>query len=147
MGGYGKRPLWQWVVIYAVIGLVVYGAIYYFVLAPKGGYNFSPSSYTPPSTAPTTESQGTPSATAAKNAVRIANFKFSPAALTVKAGDSVTWTNSDSAGHSATADNKSFDTGVLAQGKSGTTTFSKAGTFTYYCSVHPMMKGTITVTP
>lgn len=35
--GYGKRPLWQWVLIYVVVGAVVYGLIYYFVLAKKGG--------------------------------------------------------------------------------------------------------------
>ena len=35
--GYGKRPLWQWVVIYLVVAAVVYGLIYYFVLAKKGG--------------------------------------------------------------------------------------------------------------
>ncbi len=39
-GGYGKRPLWQWIVIYLVVGLIVYGLIYYFVLAKRvGGYN------------------------------------------------------------------------------------------------------------
>lgn len=37
--GYGKRPMWQWVLIYLVIGVVVYGAIYYLFLAKKGGYN------------------------------------------------------------------------------------------------------------
>ena len=35
---YGKKPLWQWVVIYLIIGVVVYAAIYYFVIAQKGGY-------------------------------------------------------------------------------------------------------------
>jgi flagellar basal body-associated protein FliL len=40
--GYGKRPLWQWIVIYLVIGAIVYGLIYYFVFAKKGGYNYSP---------------------------------------------------------------------------------------------------------
>lgn len=35
---YGKRPLWQWLVIYLVIGGIIYAAIYYFILAPKGGY-------------------------------------------------------------------------------------------------------------
>ncbi len=44
--GYGKRPLWQWVVIYLVVGIVVYGLIYYFVLTKKGGYS-SPNSATP----------------------------------------------------------------------------------------------------
>lgn len=39
--GYGKRPLWQWIVLYVVIGGIVYGLIYYFVLAKRGGYNYS----------------------------------------------------------------------------------------------------------
>ncbi|HSX19117.1 MAG TPA: hypothetical protein VLE91_03200 [Candidatus Saccharimonadales bacterium] len=38
-GGYGKRPLWQWILIYAVVGFVIYGAVYYFFLAKKGGYS------------------------------------------------------------------------------------------------------------
>lgn len=37
--GYGKRPVWQWVLIYLVVGAIVYGLIYYFVLAKDGGYN------------------------------------------------------------------------------------------------------------
>ena len=41
--GYSKRPLWQWIVIYLIVGVVVYGLIYYFVLAKKGGYG-APSS-------------------------------------------------------------------------------------------------------
>lgn len=36
--GYGKRPLWQWIVIYLIIGGLVYAAIYYFVIAKRGGY-------------------------------------------------------------------------------------------------------------
>lgn len=39
--GYGRRPLWQWIVIYIVIGGIVYGAIYYFAFAKKGGYGAS----------------------------------------------------------------------------------------------------------
>lgn len=93
-------------------------------------------------TSPTSEAA---QATTGQTAVTIQNFAFSPATLTVKVGDKVTWTNKDSAGHSATADDGSFDTGVLAQGQSGSITFSKAGTYTYHCSVHPMMKGTIIV--
>ncbi len=49
--GYGKRPLWQWIVLYIVIGIVIYGLIYYFVLAKKGGYSNSggtPSTQTAP---------------------------------------------------------------------------------------------------
>ena len=62
--GYGKRPLWQWVVIYAVIGLVVYGAIYYLILRGNNGYNYSQSSkqYSLPS-----PSQTNPAASVATN--------------------------------------------------------------------------------
>jgi len=42
MAGYGRRPMWQWILIYVVIGIIVYGLIYYFVLAPKGS---TPDSY------------------------------------------------------------------------------------------------------
>lgn len=48
--GYGKRPLWQWILIYAVVGIVIYGLIYYFVFAKKGGINYNASP--PASTAP-----------------------------------------------------------------------------------------------
>ncbi len=79
------------------------------------------------------------------NTVQIKNFSFSPSASTVKKGVTVTFTNSDSVGHTVTADDGSFDTGNINSGASQTITFSKAGTFTYHCSVHPTMKGTITV--
>lgn len=85
------------------------------------------------------------SPTLAKNAVSIRDFGFSPATLTVKVGDKVTWTNQDAVGHSATADDNSFDTGILQQGQSGSTSFTKAGTYTYHCSVHPSMRATIIV--
>lgn len=41
ISGYGKRPVWQWVLLYLVVGGVIYGLIYYFVFAKKGGYNYS----------------------------------------------------------------------------------------------------------
>ncbi len=47
-GGYGKRPLWQWVAIYVVLGLIVYGLIYYFVFGKKGGYNAQTAQYPSP---------------------------------------------------------------------------------------------------
>jgi hypothetical protein len=48
--GYGKRPIWQWVLIYVVIAAIVYFAIYKLFLAPKGGYSSSGSNYSAPST-------------------------------------------------------------------------------------------------
>lgn len=50
---YGKRPLWQWILIYVVIGAIVYGLIYYFVLAKKGVINYGS---TPAPSTPTTQS-------------------------------------------------------------------------------------------
>jgi plastocyanin len=104
---------------------------------------------TTPTTAPQTDQNSTAPSTgtqsASQNNIEIKNFAYSPKTLTVKIGDTVTWTNQDSAPHSATADDKSFDTGLLSKGQSGSVTFKKAGTFTYFCSAHPNMKATITV--
>jgi plastocyanin len=137
---YGKQSKGKLVAIYIVIAIVVYGAIYYFFIAKKGGF-----SAVMQQTSQLTPATSAAPATTAENPIQISNFSFSPSSLTVKAGDTVTWTNADSVGHSATADDKSFDTGIIDTGKSGTATFTKAGTFTYHCSVHPSMKGTIIV--
>ncbi len=142
--GYNKRPLWQWILLYVVIGAIVYGLFYYFVLAKKGGYNYSTGN-TQQTQTPNQQISPTAQAPATKNAIEIANFAYSPATVTVKVGEAVTWTNQDSAGHNATSDDKSFDTGVLDTGKSRTVAFNKAGTYTYHCSVHPSMHGTIIV--
>jgi plastocyanin len=82
---------------------------------------------------------------AASTGVTISDFKFSPAGVTVNVGDTVTWSNAGPTGHSATANDGSFDTGILQKGSSGSHTFSQAGTFSYFCKPHPFMKGTITV--
>jgi plastocyanin len=82
---------------------------------------------------------------AADSAVTIAGFAFTPATVTIQVGDSVTWTNEDSAPHTATAGDGSFDTGQLANGASGTATFDTAGTFAYVCSIHPQMTGSVVV--
>src|SRR5438105_3098224 len=50
---YGKRPLWQWVVLYLIIGAIVYGLIYYLVFAKKGGYNYNQTAQTPTQPQPT----------------------------------------------------------------------------------------------
>jgi len=85
------------------------------------------------------------SARAANHIVRIAGHAFSPANLTIAAGDSVTFVNEDGAPHTATANNGSFDTGRLGRGDSATLTFNSAGTFDYFCAVHPSMTAQLTV--
>jgi LPXTG-motif cell wall-anchored protein len=82
---------------------------------------------------------------AASGGVTIADFSFSPGSLTINPGDTVTWVNNGPTPHSATANNGSFNTGILKAGQSGSHTFDQAGTFTYYCQPHPFMKGTIVV--
>jgi plastocyanin len=57
----------------------------------------------------------------------------------------VTWINQDSAPHTATADDGRFDTGTLEQGRLNSETFKQAGTHTYFCEVHPTMRGTVEV--
>jgi LPXTG-motif cell wall-anchored protein len=75
----------------------------------------------------------------------ISDFQFAPATITIHVGDTITWTNDGPSPHSATANNRSFDTGVLKKGQSGSHTFTQAGTFTYFCTVHPFMHGTVVV--
>lgn len=77
--------------------------------------------------------------------VDIADFKFVPPMVTVKAGGKVTWTNSDTAPHTATAADM-FDTGTLNKGDSKTLTLPKRGSYSYICSFHVFMKGTVVVT-
>ncbi len=76
----------------------------------------------------------------------IKDFSFEPATVSVKVGETVVFTNLDSAVHTATADEGPFDSGDLRKGQSFTFTADKPGTYTYFCMPHPYMKGTIEVT-
>lgn len=84
-------------------------------------------------------------ARAATHTVTIEGFAFRPANLTISAGDTVTFVNNDGAPHTATADNGSFDTGRLSRNASASLTFNSTGTTSYFCAIHPSMKGSITV--
>lgn len=84
---------------------------------------------------------GSPAATggtAGAKTVTINNFEFAPETLEVKVGDTITVDNKDSAEHTVTAMDKSFDTGRFAAGTK-TFTVTKAGRFEYVCTVHPFM--------
>lgn len=76
--------------------------------------------------------------------VDIKDFKFKPPSVTVTAGSEVTFTNDDSALHTATLDG-TFDTANLKQGDAKPVTFDEAGTYDYICDIHPFMKGTVFV--
>lgn len=80
--------------------------------------------------------------------VDITNFAYSPATIKIKVGDTVTWTNNDTTRHDVMADEESSDapaSELLSKGQSYSFTFKKAGTYTYHCSPHPNMTGTVIV--
>jgi plastocyanin len=99
--------------------------------------------------AATTEAGGNgpaPSGEAERSAkVEIVEYTYGPDPVTVQAGGKVIWLNQDTAPHTATADDGSFDTGTLERGKLKSETFKQAGTFAYHCEIHPEMHGTVEV--
>jgi len=77
--------------------------------------------------------------------VKIDNFSFGPAELTVPVGSTVTWTNHDDIPHTVVSTDKVFKSKVLDTGEKFSFTFSSAGTFPYFCSIHPKMTGKVVV--
>lgn len=77
--------------------------------------------------------------------VGIARFVFDPAQVEIFVGDSITWTNSDAAPHTATAEDKTWDTGRLARSRSARITFDAPGEYPYVCAYHRHMKGIVVV--
>jgi plastocyanin len=82
---------------------------------------------------------------AANVAVKIDNFVFGPQAITVPVGTTVTWTNSDDIPHTAVSTDGVFKSKVMDTDEKFSYTFTKAGTYSYYCSVHPKMTGQVVV--
>ena len=82
---------------------------------------------------------------AATHTIVIEGAAFVPSTLTVKRGDRVVWVNKDPFPHTATAQDRSFDSRVIAANKSWTFTAKKAGEFPYACKLHPTMKATLIV--
>ena len=102
----------------------------------------TPTATSPVGTPKTTQAAATPGAQGAS--VEIKNFAFEPKAVTIKVGQTVTWTNQDSAAHTVAGDG-GIDSGDLPKGKSYSKTFDAEGTFDYHCSIHPQMKGQVIV--
>jgi plastocyanin len=96
--------------------------------------------------APSAPSVPASGSTGAAVQVSMAGLEFAPAVIEVKVGESVDWINDDSVGHTVTALDGSFNSGVMGVGDSFTQTFETPGTFDYLCAIHPTMKGTVTVT-
>ncbi len=77
--------------------------------------------------------------------VKIDNFSFGPATLTVPAGTTITWTNRDDIPHTVVSTDGVFKSKVLDTDEKFTFTFSKAGAYPYFCSIHPKMTGKVIV--
>jgi plastocyanin len=96
---------------------------------------------------------GSPSVTASNNdqasaanaAVKIDNFVFGPQTITVPAGTTVTWTNGDDIPHTAVSTDGVFKSKVLDTDEKFSYTFARAGTYSYYCTIHPKMTGQVVV--
>lgn len=88
-------------------------------------------------------------AAAATQQVMMQDYAFSPAALTVRVGDTVTWMQHDEAPHDVvtTSAPVAFRSPRLSSGQSWSYTFQQPGTYSYYCSVHPDMRASVTVLP
>jgi len=93
----------------------------------------------------TTPTESTTPDSNSTTTVEIRNNAFIPAQLNVAPGTTVTFVNRDSVPHTATSDNKLFDSGELAPGASYPVVFDGAGTVTYHCKLHPEMRGSIVV--
>jgi plastocyanin len=113
---------------------------------PQQGYALeSPAPYQsfyPPSVAPPT---AMPTAPATTTDVTASDDKFAPATLTIAPGTTVRWTNKGSHKHTVTSATGAWDSGDLATDQTFTATFTRTGTFEYFCRHHKDMKGTIVV--
>jgi len=113
----------------------------------------APPAASPPSASPSMPSMTPPPSAAAgpagapvsSNAVMIQNFAFAAPTVIVKVGTTVTWTNGDEDPHTVTAIGGPFHSPTLTNGARFTYTFTTVGTFTYMCTIHPYMHGSVVV--
>jgi plastocyanin len=80
-----------------------------------------------------------------ESAIKIDNFVFSPTTVTVPVGSTVRWTNHDDIPHNVVSEDKSFKSKVMDTDENFSYTFTKPGTYNYFCSIHPRMTGKIVV--
>jgi plastocyanin len=97
--------------------------------------------------APGASTTSVPVVSGSEAKVEISGFAFNPATVTIKVGETITWTNLDTAAHTIAASDNSWSSGNVAKGASFSHTFETAGSFDYICGIHPSMKGTVIVQP
>ena len=151
-----RSPRYQ----FPLLSLLIVGVLFF--LAACGGSSgttATPTATTAPAAPTATTAPAAPTATTAPTGATktvtittdsSGTFAFSPASLTISVGTTVVWKNMTGAPHTVTSDDgTSFDSGtanpIAAQSGTYQFTFTKAGTFTYHCSIHPFMKAKIIV--
>ncbi|MEK7570861.1 MAG: cupredoxin domain-containing protein [Patescibacteria group bacterium] len=145
--GYSKRPLWQWILLYLVIGAIVYGLIYYFVFAGKDSYDVNQAGqYESPTT---TEQTIAPQE---QTVITLTASGFTPANITITKGTTVTWKNES--GKDATVNSDAHPThtkysplnlGNFSDGDTLTLPFNESGTYGYHNHFNASEQGTIIV--
>jgi plastocyanin len=88
---------------------------------------------------------GTPVAAPAATQVMVDNFSFTPESAAISVGTTVTWTNHDDIPHNVVSPEQKFKSSVLDTDETFSHTFEAAGTYKYYCSIHPRMTGQVVV--
>ncbi len=129
--------------IIAVAVVVVIGGVILWASYMTPGYQSSSVYSTPTPTSATVSPVPTSVLQNQTESVSVKNFAFSPATVTIKSGDTVVWTNKDGAMHNVIGD--SFGSGNFGKDGAYSHTFTAAGTYNYYCSIHPAMKGAVIV--
>lgn len=143
------------IIVIAIVVVIALGAVYFAItknLWTNPKTTAYPSSTPTPHETPVGESVSpTPSKSPAASpspvihSVNIKNFSFVQASVIVKKGDTVVWTNEDSASHTVTGDG-SLSSPTMNTNGTYSFTFNNTGTFSYHCGFHPSMTGTIIVT-
>lgn len=135
-----KRPLWQWIALYLVIGALVYGVVYYFFLSNRN----QPDGQTTPT------DQTTPNLSQATLSISASGFV--PNSATITAGGTITWSNDStvtsnvsSAPHPAHTDYPPLNLGDVAPGASVSLMFPNPGTYYFHNHLNPSQFGSIIV--
>lgn len=142
--GIVARPLTRCISEGVLMRLVVVSLVLTFTIACGAGYSSSSTSPSPSASDPA------PGAAASSidipvGAASLGNKAFTPDDLSVAAGTTVTWINTDSIAHTSTSNASGWDSGIVAPAGRFSFTFPTAGTFQYHCAIHPGMVGTVIV--
>lgn len=145
------------IIIGIVVVILLAGGVYWFVQSQNSASVVLPNDSTnTPSVTPVTPSSPavnpsptptpTPNPAPVIRNVAIQNFAFSPTSITIKKGDTVVWTNKDSVTHNVIGSSGGPSSSSIGAGETYSFTFNNVGTFSYHCSIHPSMVGTVVVT-